>query len=122
MVTVKKISFISFCEHHLLPMVGKAHIAYFPRGNVIGLSALHRLVQHFAKRPQLQEKLTNQIADSLKNILNTEDVAVSSEATHYCVIARGIEDCQSTTLVHVLRGIFEKDPSLRTAFFNATNN
>ncbi len=118
-VIVKKIFLISFCEHHLVPMVGMAHVAYLPKGKVLGLSTIHQIVRYFAKRPQLQERLTAQIALSLAEVLGVEDVAVSTIAKHYCVIARGVEDSGSETETHVLRGVFEKDPTYRASFFQS---
>lgn len=117
-VFVKNIFFISFCEHHLVPMIGEARIGYFPQGNVLGLSKMNRIVRYFARRPQLQERLTAQIVDSLAMILKTEDVAVSISAKHYCVMARGVEDTHSHTETFALRGLFESDISYRQAFFS----
>lgn len=114
-----KVSFSSFCEHHLVPMVGYAIVAYRPRGRLIGLSKIPRIVRYFAKRPQLQERLTAQIADSLSILVGTEDVAVSTKATHFCVLARGVEDERSCTITNVLRGEFDSNPNSRDEFFNA---
>jgi len=117
-VTVK---FNSFCEHHFVPMNGTAYIAYRPNGKLIGLSKIPRIVRYFAKRPQVQERLTAQIADSLSTLLDTKDVAVSIVAQHFCIIARGIEDENSQVITNVLRGSFEKDGPLRREFFEAIN-
>ena len=117
LVLIKNISLTSFCEHHLVPMVGVAHVAYLPKKGVLGLSKIHRLVRHFAKRPQLQERLTQQIADSLHKALGTDDIAVMIEAKHLCVVARGVEDQQSTLETHALRGVFSLNTPAREEFF-----
>lgn len=119
MVLIKDITLISFCEHHLVPMVGKAHVAYVPKSQIIGLSKINRIVRYFAKRPQLQERLSAQIADSLVQLLKTEDVAVCVHAKHFCVCARGVQDLESETQTSVLRGGFESNPSLRHEFFTS---
>lgn len=116
-----KVGFTSFCEHHFVPMHGVAYVAYRPRDKVIGLSKIPRIVRFFAKRPQLQERLTAQIADSLAILLEMEDVAVSVTAHHYCVIARGVEDEEGHTITNVLRGAFHTDPELRKEFFEGIN-
>ncbi|WP_290696734.1 GTP cyclohydrolase I FolE [Lacinutrix sp.] len=107
MLVEKNITFYSNCEHHFVPIIGKAHVAYISSGKVIGLSKLNRIVQHFAKRPQVQERLTNQIASELKTILNTEDVAVIIDAKHLCVSSRGIKDDASTTITSYYGGAFK---------------
>ncbi|UCH15842.1 MAG: GTP cyclohydrolase I FolE [Bacteroidales bacterium] len=106
MLVEKDIKVNSYCEHHFVPIVGKAHIAYISNGSVIGLSKINRIVKYYAKRPQLQERLTQQIADELKKVLNTEDVAVIIEASHMCVTMRGIEDEQSNTTSSSFHGRF----------------
>ncbi|MDO6812838.1 GTP cyclohydrolase I FolE [Tenacibaculum soleae] len=106
MLVEKDITFYSNCEHHFVPIIGKAHIAYISSGKVIGLSKLNRIVQYFAKRPQVQERLTNQIAKELKEILNTENVAVIIDAKHLCVSSRGVEDNASSTLTCYYGGVF----------------
>ncbi len=106
MLVEKNISFYSNCEHHFVPIIGKAHIAYISSGKVIGLSKLNRVVQYFAKRPQVQERLTNQIARELQKVLKTEDVAVIIDAKHLCVSSRGIKDDTSTTVTAYYGGIF----------------
>lgn len=116
-----KVSFTSFCEHHFVPMIGFAYIAYLPKEKLIGLSKIPRLVRYFARRPQLQERLTAQIADSLALLLESENIAVSVDAKHYCVMARGIQDEQSHTITNVLRGRFNEDDVLRREFFEAIN-
>ncbi len=108
MLVEKNITFYSNCEHHFVPIIGKAHIAYISSGKVIGLSKLNRIVQYYAKRPQVQERLTNQIAVELQNILSTEDVAVIIDAKHLCVSSRGIKDDTSTTVTAFYGGVFNK--------------
>jgi GTP cyclohydrolase I len=97
MLIEKNITLYSYCEHHFVPIIGKAHVAYIPNGKVIGLSKINRLVNYYSKRPQVQERLTIQIAEGLKEALQTEDVAVRIEAKHLCVASRGIQDTQSNT-------------------------
>ena len=106
MVVEKDILVQSFCEHHFLPIYGRAHVAYISSGKVIGLSKLNRIVEYYAKRPQVQERLTMQIADELKHILETEDVAVYLEAKHMCVQARGVEHQDSSTITFEYGGRF----------------
>ena len=106
MLVEKNITFYSNCEHHFVPIIGKAHIAYISSGKVIGLSKLNRIVQYYAKRPQVQERLTNQIAEELKNALQTENVAVIIDAKHLCVASRGIKDDTSATVTAYYGGEF----------------
>ena len=106
MLVEKEITFYSNCEHHFVPIIGKAHIAYISSGKVIGLSKLNRIVQYYAKRPQVQERLTNQIAEELKFILGTDDVAVIIDAKHLCVSSRGIQDDTSATVTAFYGGTF----------------
>jgi GTP cyclohydrolase I len=106
MLVEKNITFYSNCEHHFVPIIGKAHVAYISSGKVIGLSKLNRIVQYYAKRPQVQERLTNQIANELKTILDTEDVAVIIDAKHLCVSSRGIKDDTSATVTAYYGGQF----------------
>lgn len=106
MLVEKDITFYSNCEHHFVPIIGKAHVAYISSGKVIGLSKLNRIVQYYAKRPQVQERLTNQIAEELKSILGTEDVAVIIDAKHLCVSSRGIKDDTSATVTSYYGGKF----------------
>ena len=108
MLVEKDITFYSNCEHHFVPFTGRAHIAYVSSGKVIGLSKLNRIVQYYAKRPQVQERLTNQIAIDLKAILNTEDIAVIIDAKHLCVSSRGVKDDSSTTVTSYYSGIFKE--------------
>ncbi len=114
-----KVGFTSFCEHHFVPMAGFAYVAYVPTDKIIGISKLPRLVRYFANRPQLQERLTAQIADSLAILLESEDVAVSISANHQCVMARGIQDENNHTNTFVLRGRFQTDERIRQEFFEA---
>lgn len=106
MLVEKNITFYSNCEHHFVPIIGKAHVAYISSGKVIGLSKLNRIVQYYAKRPQVQERLTNQIGEELKNILGTEDIAVIIDAKHLCVSSRGIKDDTSATVTSYYSGQF----------------
>ena len=106
MLVEKNITLYSNCEHHFVPIIGKAHVAYISSGKVIGLSKLNRIVQYYAKRPQVQERLTNQIANELKTILNTEDIAVIIDAKHLCVSSRGIKDETSSTITAFYGGAF----------------
>ena len=106
MLVEKDITIYSYCEHHFVPIYGKAHIAYFPNGHVIGLSKLNRIAQYYAKRPQVQERLTIQIANELKETLGTEDVAVIVDANHMCVASRGVNDVNSSTVTSSFHGKF----------------
>lgn len=115
MLVEKNISLNSTCEHHFLPIVGKAHVAYISNGEVIGLSKINRIVDYFARRPQVQERLTVQIAKELKKILNTDDVAVVIDARHMCVSSRGIQDESSSTLTADYSGRF-KEKAVREEF------
>lgn len=108
MLVEKNITVNSTCEHHFLPISGKAHVAYISSGKVIGLSKINRIVDYFAKRPQVQERMTVQIANELKRVLNTEDVAVVIEARHLCVSSRGIQDESSTTVTAEFSGKFRQ--------------
>ena len=106
MLVEKNITFYSNCEHHFVPIIGQAHIAYVSSGKVIGLSKINRIVQYYAKRPQVQERLTNQIAMELKSILNTEDIAIIIDAKHLCVSSRGVKDDTSATVTSYYGGVF----------------
>ncbi len=117
MLVEKNIGVYSTCEHHLLPIVGKAHIAYISKGKIIGLSKLNRIVNYYAKRPQVQERLTKQIVQDLQKALQTEDVACIIEAKHMCVITRGIKDTDSTTITAEYTGKF-KEESTRQEFLS----
>jgi GTP cyclohydrolase IA len=109
MLVEKDITFFSNCEHHFVPIIGKAHVAYMANGKVIGLSKLNRIVQYYAKRPQVQERLTMQIAKELRTALGTEDVAVIIDAKHLCVSSRGVEDVNSSTVTSYYGGKFLED-------------
>jgi GTP cyclohydrolase I len=121
MLVEKNITFYSNCEHHFVPIIGKAHLAYVSSGKVIGLSKLNRIVQYYAKRPQVQERLTNQIAEELKSILGTSNVAVIIDAKHLCVSSRGIKDDTSATVTAYYGGIFNA-PSKIAELQNYLNN
>lgn len=108
MVVEKNINVASFCEHHFLPFIGKAHVAYISSGKVIGLSKINRIVDYYSRRPQVQERLTLQIADELQNSLESEDIAVFIESKHLCVSMRGIQDRESSTVTTDYRGAFKK--------------
>ena len=115
MLVEKNISLYSTCEHHFVPVIGKAHIAYISTGKVIGLSKINRIVHYYSQRPQVQERLTIQIANELSNILGTKDVAVIIDAVHLCVSSRGIRDTDSSTVTAEYRGIF-LEPTRRDEF------
>lgn len=109
MLVEKDIELYSVCEHHFVPIVGKVHVAYFANDNVIGLSKINRIVQHFAKRPQVQERLTVQIVEKLKEVLNTENVACVVDAKHLCVNMRGVRDTKSSTITSRYSGLFNQN-------------
>src|SRR5690606_13817464 len=109
MLVEKNITVFSNCEHHFVPIVGKAHIAYISSGKVIGLSKLNRIVQYYSKRPQVQERLTVQIGEALKEILDTEDIAVVIDADHMCVQSRGVQDIGSSTVTSYYGGKFNTE-------------
>lgn len=112
-----KVGFTSFCEHHFVPMMGFAYVAYLPADKLIGISKIPRIVRYFASRPQLQERLTAQIADSLAILLESDNIAISIHARHFCVMARGVQDENSEMITNVLRGEFNNDDRLRREFF-----
>ncbi|GAB3218501.1 GTP cyclohydrolase I FolE [Algoriphagus aestuariicola] len=118
MLVEKDITFHSHCEHHFVPIYGKAHVAYISNGHVIGLSKINRIVQYYAKRPQVQERLTMQIGNELKSALGTEDVAVIMDAYHMCVSSRGVQDTNSTTVTSFYSGKFEREEQSRNEFLN----
>ena len=117
MLVEKNITVYSTCEHHLLPIVGKAHIAYVSNGTVVGLSKMNRIVDYFAKRPQVQERLTIQVVKELQNVLNTEDVACVIDAKHLCVNSRGIRDIESSTVTSEFGGKF-KNKEIKREFLD----
>ncbi len=116
-VLVKDIDFCSLCEHHMLPFFGKVHIGYLPNGKVIGISKLPRIAEMFARRLQIQENLTQQIADALDVAIKPKGVAVIVEATHMCMMMRGVQKVGSTTVTRAVKGAFKSDETLRTEFF-----
>ncbi len=118
MIKVKAVKVISTCEHHFVTIDGLANVAYLPSKKIIGLSKINRIVSFFAQRPQVQERLTQQILVALQTLLDTRDVAVFIDATHYCVKARGIMDASSRTETSALGGLFKSDQSLRDNFLN----
>ncbi len=117
MVLEKDIVFYSTCEHHLMPFYGKAHVAYIPNGKVVGLSKLARTVEVFARRPQLQEQLTAQIADAVMECLKPQGAMVMVEAEHMCMTMRGVKKPGSSTVTYAARGAFDEDPQLMQTFF-----
>ena len=118
MVLVRDIEFYSLCEHHMLPFFGRAHVGYLPKGQVIGLSKVARVVDVFARRLQVQERLTNQVADSFMEILAPHGVAVVIEASHTCMMMRGVQKQNSTTVTSAMRGTFEHDARTRAEFMS----
>ena len=122
MVLIKDIEFYSTCEHHLLPIIGRVHVAYIPDGKVVGLSKIPRVVNVFARRMQIQEQLTEQIADAIMNTIEPKGVAVVIQARHMCMEMRGVEKINSTTTSSALRGLFKKDERTRSEFFSLINS
>jgi len=118
MVIVKDIELYSHCEHHMLPIIGKAHIAYIPNGKVIGLSKIPRVVDVFARRLQIQEQLTEQIADAINDAIQPMGVAVVIDARHMCMEMRGVQKICSTTVTSALRGIFKKEKKTKDEFLS----
>jgi GTP cyclohydrolase I len=116
MVIVKDIDFYSLCEHHLLPFFGRAHVAYVPNGRVVGLSKIPRVVEMFAKRLQVQERLTTQIAETLESVLEPKGVAVVIESIHLCMMMRGVESPNASAITSSIRGEFERDEKTRSEF------
>jgi GTP cyclohydrolase IA len=116
MVKIRQINLVSTCEHHFVTIDGMAKVAYIPKGKIIGLSKINRIVRFFAQRPQVQERLTQQILVCLQTLLETQDVAVSIDATHYCVKSRGVMDTSSTTQTTALGGSFKANPATRAEF------
>lgn len=122
MVLLKDIEFYSTCEHHLLPIIGRVHVAYIPNGKVVGLSKIPRVVNVFARRMQIQEQLTEQIADAIMSTIEPKGVAVVIQARHMCMEMRGVEKINSTTTSSALRGLFKKDEKTRSEFFSLINS
>ncbi|MCH1595461.1 MAG: GTP cyclohydrolase I FolE [Flavobacteriaceae bacterium] len=118
MLVEKNITLYSTCEHHLLPIIGKAHIAYISNGKVVGLSKMNRIVDYYAKRPQVQERLTLQVIEELQRILKTENVACIIDAKHLCVNSRGIRDVASSTVTAEYGGVFKTNETLRKEFLS----
>jgi GTP cyclohydrolase I len=118
MVVVREIEFYSMCEHHMLPFFGRAHVGYLPKGKVVGLSKVARVVDVFARRLQVQERLTNQIADALMEALQPHGLAVVMEASHTCMMMRGVQKQNSTTVTSAMRGSFGQDARTRAEFMH----
>ncbi|MEI7812067.1 MAG: GTP cyclohydrolase I FolE [Ignavibacteria bacterium] len=118
MVVVKDIDFFSMCEHHLLPFFGKVHVAYIPDGKIVGLSKIPRIVEVFSRRFQVQERMTQEIADTIKEALNPKGVAVVSEARHMCMMMRGVEKQNSAATASAMHGLFKKDARTRAEFLD----
>jgi GTP cyclohydrolase I len=118
MVIVKDIELYSLCEHHLLPFLGRAHVAYIPNGKVVGLSKIPRLVEMFARRLQVQERLTSQVAETLESILHPKGVAVVIESIHLCMMMRGVSQQNSFAITSSLRGVFESNSKTRSEFMD----
>jgi len=118
MVIVKDIELYSLCEHHLLPFIGKCHVGYLPNGKVLGLSKIARVVDMYARRLQIQEQLTSQIAEAIETAVGARGVAVVIEAKHLCMMMRGVEKQNSVMTTSAMKGIFRKDISTRTEFLN----
>ncbi len=121
MVLVKDIGVESHCEHHMVPIIGRAHIAYIPNNRVVGISKLARVVDIFAKRLQIQEKMTAQIANAIENVLKPKGIAVVIDASHQCMTTRGVNKPESSTVTSAMRGIFKDNPRTRNEFLSFIN-
>ncbi len=121
MVVVRDIEFYSTCEHHMLPIIGRVHVAYIPDGKVVGLSKIPRIVNLYARRLQIQEQMTEQIADAIAETINPKGVAVVVHARHMCMEMRGVQKINSTTVSSALRGLFKSDQRTRSEFYNIIN-
>ena len=121
MVLVKDIGVESHCEHHMVPIIGRAHIAYIPNNRVVGISKLARVVDIFAKRLQIQEKMTAQIANSIENVLKPKGIAVVIDASHQCMTTRGVNKPESSTVTSAMRGVFNDNPRTRNEFLSFIN-
>ena len=121
MVLVKDIGVESHCEHHMVPIIGRAHIAYIPNNRVVGISKLARVVDIFAKRLQIQEKMTAQIANSIENVLKPKGIAVVIDASHQCITTRGVKKPESSTVTSAMRGVFKDNPITRNEFLSFIN-
>ncbi len=122
MVLVKNIDFYSLCEHHILPFYGKVHVAYIPDGKIIGLSKIPRVVEVFSRRLQVQERMTQEIADTLNHYLHPQGVAVVSEAFHMCMMMRGVEKQNSSATASAMHGVFKEDARTRSEFLTLISN
>ena len=120
MLVEKNIVVYSTCEHHLLPIIGRAHVAYISKGKVVGLSKMNRIVDYYAKRPQVQERLTRQVVLALQEVLDTQDVACVIDAKHLCVNSRGIRDIESSTVTAEFGGVFKEETKIKE-FLNYIN-
>lgn len=120
LVLVRGIEFVSLCEHHLLPFFGHAHVGYVPDGRILGLSRIARVVDHFACRPQVQERMTRQIADFLTDVLGPQGLGVQVTAVHLCMVARGVRKQDAEVVTFAWRGTLEQDPQIREEFLRAT--
>lgn len=121
MVLVRDIEFYSMCEHHMLPIIGRVHVAYIPDGKVVGLSKIPRIVNVYARRLQIQEQMTEQIADAILSTIKPKGVAVVVHARHMCMEMRGVQKINSTTVSSALRGLFKSDERTRSEFYNLIN-
>ena len=119
MVIVKDIEFYSLCEHHILPFIGKCHVGYIPNKRIVGLSKVPRIIDMFARRLQVQERLTHQIAQAINEVLQPQGIAVVMEAQHMCMMIRGVEKERSSTFTNVMLGTFREEDSTRAEFFHS---